>query len=539
MIRTYKLVLLVFSLLYGITNAVGQDVGYIIGQLVDTEKNEAIPFATIRIRDKAVGVTSNVDGTFKVPLEFKEIGEVLEISCLGYQTLLVELSTLMENEVNIVPLKPSAFELQEAVVSAEIKKLSAKQIVKIAINSIPQNYPQNAFGLVGYYRDYQVKDKNYINLSEALIKVNDKGFDVHDNFGNSYQLLSFGLNTDFVVDSFAKQPYDYERQNKIVPSAKMVNDGGNEFITLSIHDAIRNYGLESFSFINDLRTDFVESHNFRLQRTTNYKSQQIYEIIFGFRNNDYRAEGTIHINKDDYAIHKLNYYLYKRKKPGDRSSAVNADERFSDGFNKMNGELLYHIQSEYARGQANKMFLSYISFYNKVLVQRPAEFKSKFVINLEDKSFKIQVNKVPAELDKIRTRDFKVSYRNDAVPIKEFWFQEDERTFIVCPHVGYERAEQLFKGLFLERDNLQVADVKYSYRDIKDSLGNKLDERKWEYIHQYREFFVQEATLGHQLISENEEMAKNLPLDSPKQPVLRDYLEGNYWMNTPLPTIQN
>jgi hypothetical protein len=227
------------------------------------------------------------------------------------------------------------------------------------------------------------------------------------------------------------------------------------------------------------------------------------------------------------------------KKPGDKSSAVNADERFSDGFNKMNGELLYHIQSEYARGQANKMFLSYISFYNKVLVQRPAEFKSKFVINLEDKSFKIQVNKVPAELDKIRTRDFKVSYRNDAVPIKEFWFQEDERTFIVCPHVGYERAEQLFKGLFLERDNLQVADVKYSYRDIKDSLGNKLDERKWEYIHQYREFFVQEASLGPKLISENEQMAKNLPLDSPKQPVLRDYLEGNYWMNTPLPNIQN
>ena len=150
------------------------------------------------------------------------------------------------------------------------------------------------------------------------------------------------------------------------------------------------------------------------------------------------------------------------------------------------------------------------------------------------------MNKIPADLDKIKARDFKISYKNDFVPIREFWFQEDERTFVVCPHVGYERAEHLFKGLFLERDDLKVSDVKYGYGDIKDSLGNKLDERKWEYIHQYREFFTQETKVKENRIEDaNNLMLKDLPLDSPQQPISNQEMKNEYWMNTPLPAFKN
>ncbi|UWX55795.1 hypothetical protein NYZ99_05080 [Maribacter litopenaei] len=142
-------------------------------------------------------------------------------------------------------------------------------------------------------------------------------------------------------------------------------------------------------------------------------------------------------------------------------------------------------------------------------------------------------------MDKIKKIDFKISYKGNLLPIEEFYYYEDERIFTVCPDLENEKMANAYEYLFTEQDSAMVSDLKYSYGHIRDTLGNKLDERKWEYIHQYREFFVQEATLGHQLISENEEMAKNMPLDSPKQPVLRDYLEGNYWMNTPLPDIQN
>lgn len=520
----------------------GQVKDYMVGQVVDSVQNEPIPFATIKIKNKALGVISNIDGTFKIPLRFKALGEVLEISCLGYRSREISMDRLSEDQSNIIVLEPGNLELDEATVSANIKKLSARQIVKIAVNSIPQNFPRNAFSLVGYYRDYQVKNEAYSNLNEAIVHIFDPGFEQDNNFNNTYQLISYSKNRDFEIDSFAKQPYDYTRFNKVIPGAKMKNDGGNELLTLSIHDAVRNYGVESFSFIDDLSTDFIDNHRFRLQGKSNYNKESIYEIDMLFRNDSYRARGKIFINVDDFAIHKLDYAVFRRKKPGERSGAENPSERFTDGFNKTNGEMLYHIQTEYTRGARGKMFLNYISFYNKVLVQRPAEFKSRFAINLGDDSFRISLNKVPVDLHKIKNSDFRISYRNVNLPVKEFWFQEDEQIFVVCPHTGYDETRDLFKELFSERENLMVSEVKYAYGEIKDDLGNRLDDRKWEYMHQYREFFTQETFFETDQggdVPKVDLMNKEYPLDSRLQPVSDQGMDSYYWKNTPIPGLRN
>ncbi len=530
-----------FIILLFLTSAFcfSQQDDFIFGQLVDSTQNEPIPFASIRIKEKALGVITNIDGTFKIPLRYNEMGEVLEISCLGYETKEMNIQDLDDGQSNIIILKPSALELEGAVVSANIKKLSAKQIVKIAIQSIPQNYPRNTFGLVGYYRDYQVKNANYTNLSEALIKVVDEGFGKRTSFYNQHQLLSQSENSNFEIDSFAKQPYDYEGFNKIVPNAKMKNDGGNEFIILTMHDAIRNYKEPSFSFIENISKDFIETHRFRLIGKKRYKDQMVYEIDGTYRNLEYLARVKIFVNTEDFAIHKLDYTVYKRKKPNERDLAINPKERFSDGFRKLNNEILYHILTEYVHGANGKMFLNYISFYNKVLVQRPAEFFSKFTIDLSDTSFKIRVNKIPSALSKIKNRDFKIKYKNTFMPIKEFWFREDERMFVVCPHMLYKKEEDLFKELFAEREDLLVADMEYSFGNITDSLGNKIDERKWEYLHQYREFFTQEVQASGGEIDKNDLMIKGLPLDSELQPISNKTMKSNYWKNTPLPTLKN
>ena len=516
-----------------------QQEDFIFGQLVDSTQNESIAFASIRIKGKSLGVITNIDGTFKIPIRYKTLGEIIEVSCLGYISKELLIDDLVEGQSNIIILKPGGFELSEAVVSANIKRLSAKQIVKIAVNSIPQNYPETAFGLVGYYRNYQVKNGTYTNLSEAIIKVADEGFGKKNSYYSEYQMLSYDENLDFEIDSFAKQPYDYEGFNKVVPNAKMKNDGGNEFIILGMHDAIRNYNEESFSFINNMKSDFVENHRFKLKGKSVYKNQQVYEIEGTYRNEVYSAQAKIFINTEDFAINKLDYAVFKRLKPNEKDHAINAKERFSDGFKNLNNEILYRIQTEYARDTKGVMFLNYISFYNKILVQRPAAFKSKFVINLEDNSFRIRMNKSPAKLNKIKNRDFKIVYENETVPIKQFYYAEDERTFVVCPNLDSEELDSLFERLFTEREDLLVADVKYSYGNIKDNLGNKLDERKWEYLHQYREFFTQEAQSGYQEIREYDLMIKTLPLDSPDQPVARRTLKTDYWKNSPLPALKN
>ncbi len=416
--------------------------------------------------------------------------------------------------------------------------MSAQQIVKIAVNSIPQNYPIQHFGLVGYYRDYQVKNSKYTNLNEAIIKVKDGGFLQKNNYDNDYQLVYYNRNKDFEIDFLAKQPYDYKKMNKIVPNARMENEGGNEFMTLIIHDAIRNYERESFSFIDNMASDFVETHRFQLRGTTNFKKEKVYEIYFNYKNADYAADGTIYINVDDFAILKLDYFVYRSSGKPREFNAINGFERFSDGFKKMDRELLYHIQTEYMRGFENKLFLNYISFYNKILIRRPVDFTSKFVIDLKDSIFKIQVNKIPNGLEKIKQGDFKIRYKNKLLPIKDFYFLENQRAFVINPDLQDTKARKLLAELFEEKENLQVSEVEYTYGNIRDSLGNKLDERKWQYIHQYREFFTQEITQVGDLMVEKDLMIKTLPLDSPSQLISKGDMKNDYWMNTPLPGLE-
>ncbi|SNR31554.1 CarboxypepD_reg-like domain-containing protein [Maribacter sedimenticola] len=518
----------------------GQDLEYVYGSVVDAENGEPVVFANIHLKNREVGVISNIDGGFRIPIAYKTLGEVIEISCMGFETKEILIDVFLEGQANIIILTPSSFELSEAVVSAKVKKINARDIVRYAIDNIPQNYSLEQFGLVGYYRDYQIENENYTNMNEAIIKIFDAGFASKDNFDNECQLITYKKNLEFKIDSFTKQPYDYEKHSKIIPSAKMENSGGNEFITLNIHDAIRNNKIKTYSFINDMSVDFVENHRFVLKGKTNFKNETIYEIECFYRNTDYYSEGKIFIGATDFAIHKLDYALFKRKKPGELDTAINAEERYSDGFNKTKRELIYHIITEYSKGEKDKMYLNYISFYNKILVQKPAEFNSKFVLDLDSRRFMVHLNRMPENVEKIKKSDFKIEYKGKLLPIIRIRFFEDIRTFKLTPHFIKKETGPILNYLFTENDRLEVSDLTYSYGNIRDSLGNKLDEKKYEYLHQYREFFTQETFPNlSDSIPKDSLMLKDAPLDSKLQPICTSCKTDNYWMNTPLKKISN
>lgn len=69
--------------------------------------------------------------------------------------------------------------------------------------------------------------------------------------------------------------------------------------------------------------------------------------------------------------------------------------------------------------------------------------------------------------------------------------------------------------------------------------GNKLEEREYEHLHQFREFFTQEVFNQdvHQPL-EKYLMIKRKPLNHLDQPSRTGNIE-NFPMNTPLQTIKN
>ena len=145
----------------------GQESEFISGTLIDTVNTEPIPFASIRVKNRAVGVISNNDGSFRIPIKFRELNDTLEITSMGYDSREIVIGRLLSDQINQIYLKPMLIQLDEVTLSAsnkrgrgrndEVRPVTAEEIISKAIEKIPLNYPFNPQSYVGYYRDCQRK----------------------------------------------------------------------------------------------------------------------------------------------------------------------------------------------------------------------------------------------------------------------------------------------------------------------------------------------------------------------------------------------
>ena len=96
----------------------------------------------------------------------------------------------------------SAVEIQ----ASNTKKLTGRRLVERAISRIPYNYPKRRFDYIAYYRDYQIKGHQYVNMNEALVRVSDEGFSSNDQLDTKIHLIEYKSNTGFPIDTLARQP---------------------------------------------------------------------------------------------------------------------------------------------------------------------------------------------------------------------------------------------------------------------------------------------------------------------------------------------
>ena len=129
----YKILLSFLFLIAQVLHA--QDIGFIKGKLVDSETGEPVPFATIKLKNKMVGVISNADGDFQLPNKLKSLAEAIEISCIGYFTKSISLDELLPNQLNVIKMQLSTRQLGEVVINAKKQKgLANISVDKIVLN---------------------------------------------------------------------------------------------------------------------------------------------------------------------------------------------------------------------------------------------------------------------------------------------------------------------------------------------------------------------------------------------------------------------
>jgi CarboxypepD_reg-like domain len=145
------------------------------GTLIDIKSREFIPFASIYIKGRSIGTTTNDEGRFlfHVPSGFDN--DTLVISVIGYDYFKSIVSRMKEKE-NVIELKQSISLLGEVTISASKKDITGKDIVRKAVSRIPENYPMTPFGIEGFFRDLQKENDKPVALLEAAIRLHYKDY---------------------------------------------------------------------------------------------------------------------------------------------------------------------------------------------------------------------------------------------------------------------------------------------------------------------------------------------------------------------------
>jgi hypothetical protein len=529
---TFKL-LITLIISGGCSLITAQESEFLRGKVLDQKTGEPVVFATVRILGKAKGVVTNMDGSFRLPLTYRAAGESIQISSMGYVKKEFELQKLSPQDINIIRLDHGVFSLTEAVVRAKRKRrLSAKAIVRRAIENIPDNYPITKFATKGYYRDYQLDSLGYLNLNEALLQVFDYGFNEIDSATTKIRIYDYDENMNFRRDTLADDSYNYKDWRKIIDNAYLESHGGNEFTILRVHDAIRNYRINSFDFINSMQYgDVLKNHSFKKLTETYLDGEPLYTIQFKKVISDYTARGILYISKNDFAIHKLEYAVYDDNKRDDGEALRERG---------IKGQLIFEIVTEYKRGTAYQLYLNYISFHNTFQLSVPPKFViDNLLVKVSKGALVLNFNKQPVIDPRFETNEwYDFKYKDKKLDFEKIEIKNDS-SVILYPSMDQRSLHNMNRELLtMSRKSQDISKVlKYKVTGLKDVEGNVLNMWTYRNYDQFREFFAQETENFFNMPIDSILMDKGKPIFD-DQPIIKPDDFEDYWMNTPLKTIK-
>jgi len=508
----FSVIFLIFLCQTGSLLLFSQSGDFIEGKVINTTTGRPVPFATIKLKTNKLGVYANADGDFRISRNVEFSDDSLMITCIGFKQSSAAYKDLSETATNTIFLEPVVYNLKEVKIVAARRSMSSQAIIRRAIRNISKNYPKEPFNYISYYRDYQKKDSTYLNMNEAIVQTFDLGFNVYAGF-NSYRLLDFRKNNEF--SRMEISPYydilrdkEVNNPNKVIPKAIMGDQYGNELLVLMVHDALRNYNQRSFSYVETFADDFVLNHVFSKSVEVLNNNLPLYRIDFTAKRNLTRdslaISGSIYIQPRDFSIHKLEYTAYYKTSKKTLKPIYNID-----------------IEYGYENSVDSRMCLKYVSFNNIFRVTDPTDENYFRIIGSAWDTLHKAKTTIAVEFNKDIDRKTASEKGNFTINIGK-------------KKIRINSIQVIGKKLYLrlkDEDILGKTDAcRIVIKNIKDTRGYVLDQRKSIELYQYRELFVQDYNKTLPFIDSC--FVRYLPLD--KNCIARYSGNFNYWMNTPV-----
>ena len=201
----YKLMILLVSVCTICSNLFAQQT-IIIGKVIDSETGSPMSYASIRVREKVVGVVASKQGEFTLTLNSSPDNLTLVISFVGFKTSEINLSEFIERKNKIIKLEPEAQELEAVTISEE--KFDLNKFMAEVIKNYQSGYRTTSHIAQAYFQE-QVSIKNKpvlladgIGYSVYLGDVENQA--ARSNYKFFYEQVSVNQNYKPLTDYIAK-----------------------------------------------------------------------------------------------------------------------------------------------------------------------------------------------------------------------------------------------------------------------------------------------------------------------------------------------
>jgi len=316
---------------------------FVKGKIADSESGEGVSFAHIGICYKSIGTVANDNGDYEFRIPDHALDDTLCATAIGYETFKIPVSELKGLFNFDIQLNPQTSILDNILIIDE--KITGKRVVAKAIARLNKNYPKKPFLLVGYYRDYLKKNKEYISMLEGVFTIDDKGF--RQPTDKTEIRINQLRHTNNYVNVFREFVSEFNKDStKLLMHGVSPGFKGNEFSNLYYHNPIRNHNL-SVPFIGIFDTFAQRKYDYEIEYYTYVDGKEVYVINISpnkkFRFTHVSIKGKLFIRTDNYAIVKFNYAYFVTK--------------------RLETKKWFELNVEY-REFENKMYLKYYSFMN-------------------------------------------------------------------------------------------------------------------------------------------------------------------------------
>ena len=187
-------------------NTFAQDNSVISGTIINGEDQEPLPFASIRLKNHPIGTISNENGDFDFYIPKSKRTDTLNISFIGFNSYEVPLVNI-NRKLEIV-LTPSSNVLDEVILTEK----DPLDYIKKALERLPDNYPQEAYQTLAYYREKFIENGLVINKEEGVFKTYYP--QAGDSSKNQHQLLLYKPEEDPQQFQFMREWFEAKQEKR-------------------------------------------------------------------------------------------------------------------------------------------------------------------------------------------------------------------------------------------------------------------------------------------------------------------------------------